>query len=211
MPHKLFVPQASTEMWLLILLELRKDTEWTDKWVNLKPHKCVGVWSGQARNYKLKNCKARFSVMSAFVHASFLFKKGRGRDWFPVLPFLAWHVTMDDRRNTTGVLKELARNPLFEIFHTFCLSLRRPFFVFFCRNFIKTKTNFSENLASTSYAETPHPRPRLGFPLETHNASWVWLSKPLKWRKETAFSPKSFVERFLLNSFTRMNKYVILI
>lgn len=116
-----------------------------------------------------------------------------------------------DRRNTTGVLKELARNPLFEIFHTFCLSLRRPFFVFFRRSFIKTKTNFSENLASTSYAETPHPRPRLGFPLETHNASWVWLSKPLKWRKETAFSPKSFVERFLLNSFTRMNKYVILI
>ena len=87
---------------------------------------------------------------------------------------------MDDRRNTTGVLKELARNPLFEIFHTFCLSLRRPFFVFFRRNFIKTKTNFSENLAYTIYAETPHPRPRLGFPLETHNASWVWFRYPPK-------------------------------
>ena len=211
MPHKLFVPQASTEMWLLILLELRNDTEWTDKWVNLKPHKCVGRWFGQARNYKLKNCKARFSAMSAFVHASFLFKKGRGRDWFPVLPFLAWHVTMDDRRNTTGVLKELRETHFLKSFIHSVWAYECPSFFFPGRNFIKTKTNFSENLAYTIYAETPHPRPRLGFPLETHNASWVWFRYPPKWRKETAFSPKSFVGRFLLNSFTRMNKYGILI
>ena len=178
MPHKLFVPQASTEMWLLILLELRNDTEWTDKWVNLKPHKCVGRWSGQARNYKLKNCKARFSVMSAFVHASFLFKKGRGRDWFPVLPFLAWHVTMDDRRNTTGVLKELARNPLFEIFHTFCLSLRRPFFFFPAEILLKLKLTFPKTSPPLAMPKHPTPDPASASPLKLtmhHGCGWVNL------------------------------------